>query len=428
MVPTGIYLLIKHRENRLLLWGALIIITVGLSGLQVGLEKIVLLYLGSLSIQEPWLIALNVVAAFLNILIHSFPYYLVLVFFMNFAGYSKAMLTGILLVPALLSFVFSDMYPTSMMNYSYILSWGIPYMLASMTLFVLGMGKVGHGVVKKLQYLGMGLLILIPQVFLLLLQLEGIYFHSPIEILVFIPVLCLISLLLGLILYVHNAFSRFQATAVLTKMQVGTSLMQHAFKNVISKNKLYGLNIQRSLELKQYEIADHQVKSLLKSNEHLMNMVSRLSYLTRSRLSAQPEPTDVTVILDEVIDQFEHTSVAFEKRYVSAMLQIDRILMAECFSNIICNAIEAMDGKGSVTVTVEKVKQRVRIHIADTGKGMNKEQLDGLFEPFYSTKHKSGHNFGLGMFHVKKIMHAHRGKVKVTSQPGKGTIVTLLFS
>jgi len=81
-----------------------------------------------------------------------------------------------------------------------------------------------------------------------------------------------------------------------------------------------------------------------------------------------------------------------------------------------------------VTVTVERMRRHVRIHFTDSGRGMNEEQLRNLFEPFYSTKVNSGHNFGLGMFHVKKIMNAHRGKVKVTSQPGKGTTVTLQLS
>lgn len=428
MTPMGIYVLIKRRENSLLAWGALLMITAGLSGLQVVLEKLVLPFLESANAGEIWLTALHVASAGLNIIIHAFPYYLILAFFMNMAGYTNPMLTGLLFVPAFLSFFFSDMYPVSRIHYAYILSWGVPYMLASIVLFVKGMRKAGQGGLKPLHYWGLGIVVLGPEVFLLLLQLEGIYFQSPVELLVFIPIICLISLVLGLILYAYNVFTRFQSTAALTKLQVGTSLMQHAFKNVISKNKLHALNIQRSLELKQYETAEHQLASLLKSNEHLMDMVSRLSYLTRSRISAEPEPTDISGLLDEAIDQFWQTSVSFEKRYAPVMLQIDRTLIAECFSNVISNAIEAMDGRGQIAVTVEKAKRHVLVHVADTGKGMTKEQMKSLFEPFYSTKHKSGHNFGLGMFHVKKIMNAHRGKVTVTSQPGKGTTVTLLFT
>ncbi|MCM3714117.1 HAMP domain-containing histidine kinase [Alkalihalobacillus oceani] len=427
MTPMSLYLLAKHGENRLLVWGAFILFTAGLSGLQVGLEKIVLPHITSLGAGDTAVTVLSVLTAFLNIIVHSFPYYLILVFFIHFAGYPKTVVTVLLLVPVLLAFVFTDAYTTSWMNYSYILSWGIPYMLASIILFVKGMLKIEKEKVKKLQYFGLGMIIFIPEAFLLFLQLEGSYFQSPVELLILIPILCLFSLLAGLILYGYNVFTRFQSTAVLTKMQLGTSLMQHAFKNAISKNKLYALTIKRSLETKQYEEVDDHLNSLLRSNDHLMDMVSKLSYLTRRRLNVELEPTDIALVLEEVIDEFVHTPVSFEKQFSSVKLAVDRTLMTECFSNIISNAVEAIDGQGQITIIMEKTKRHVKIHFTDTGRGMDKEQINNLFEPFYSTKHKSGYNFGLGMFHVKKIMNAHRGKVKVTSQPGRGTTVTLMY-
>lgn len=428
MMPTSIYLLVKQRENRLLFWGALIILTVGLSGLQVGLEKLALPLMESSGAGDPWINAIYIVTAFLNIIIHAFPYYLILVFFMYFSGYSTALATGLLLVPALLTFVFSDVYPAARMNYSYILSWAIPYMLVSAALFAIGLLKVENIKHKRLQYFGIGMIVLIPEVFLLLLQLEGIYFELPIAILTFIPILCLISLLLGLIFYVYNVFARFQSATVLTKMQIGTSMMQHAFKNAISKNKLHALNMQRSLEAQQYEAAGNHLNNLLNSNDHLMSMVSKLSYLTRSRISLELETLDISGLLREVLDQWTTPAVAIETRFTPAIMELDRTLVAECFSNVISNAVEAMEGKGTLTVTVERIKHKVKVSFSDTGKGMDKEQVKRMFEPFFSTKHKSGHNFGLGMFYVRKIMSAHRGKVAVASQLGKGTTVTLYFS
>lgn len=427
LTPVSIYLLVNQRENRLLIWGALIIFMGGMSGLQVILEKLALPYMESAEINNAWQTALYVMTAFLNIMIHTFPYYLILVFFLQYAGYSPSVVIGVLLIPVFLSFVFCEIYPTAKMNYTYILSWGIPYLLASVVLFAKGVLQVEKGFVPKLQYFGVGVIFFVPVIFLLLMQLEGIYFESPVDFLIFIPILSLISLLIGLMLYVFQVFARFQSNTVLTRMQVATGMMQHAFKNAISKNKLYALSIQRSLESKQYDAADQQLVSLLKSNDHLMGIVSKLSYLTQSRISVDAEPADMAELLDEVIEQYHYGSVLFEKRYEQAVVTIDRTMIAECLSNMISNAIEAMDGQGRITVTIEKMKRHVKVIMTDTGRGMNKEQLRRIFEPFYSTKLKSGHNFGLGMFHVKKIMNAHRGKVKVTSQPGKGTTVSLIL-
>lgn len=429
MTPISLYLLRKHGENRLLVWAALIILTAGLSGLQVGLEKLAIPYMDSLESSESLLKVMYFASSFLNIIVHAFPYYLILIYFIHFAGYAQGKtLNTLLLIPVLLSFIFTDVYSTSQMNYSYILSWGIPYMLASILLFVRGILTAENEIIKKLQYFGIGMIILIPEIFLLLLQLEGTYIQFPIDILILIPILCLISLLFGLIFFVYNVFTRFQASAVLTKMQLGTSLMQHAFKNAISKNKLHALNMQRSLEGKHYEVVDDHLRSLLRSNEHLMNMVSKLSYLTQSRLSAELKPTDISLLLDELIDQFHYTSVSLEKNYSSEIVNIDRTLIAECFTNIINNAIEAMNCQGKITITIEKGRRHIKIHFSDTGKGMNKEQINNMFEPFYSTKHKTGQNFGLGMFHAKKIINAHRGKIKVVSQPTKGTTISIILA
>ncbi|WP_054957421.1 sensor histidine kinase [Paenibacillus dakarensis] len=427
LTPISIYLLVSQRENRLLIWGALIVLTGGMSGLQVILEKLALPYMQSAEVSNTWLTAAYVVTAFLNIVIHTFPYYLILLFFIQYAGYSQRVIIVVLLVPVLFSFVFCGMYPAAKMNYTYILSWGIPYLLASVVLFIKGLLQVEKGLVPKLQYFGVGGIFFVPVAFLLLMQLEGIYFKSPVDLLIFIPILSLISLLIGLILYVSQVFARFQSNTVLTRMQVATSMMQHAFKNAISKNKLYALSIQRSLGSKQYDAANEQLASLLKSNDHLLSMVSKLSYLTQSRISVNAEPTDLAELLDEVIEQYQLSFVIFEKQYEQAVVPMDRTLIAECLSNMISNAIEGMDGQGRITVTVEKMKRHTKVTLTDTGRGMNNEQLGKIFEPFYSTKIKSGHNFGLGMFHVKKIMNAHRGKVKVTSQPGKGTTVSLVL-
>lgn len=425
LTPISIFLLIKQWNNRLVVWGALSILVAGMSGFQIGLEKIAIPHWMNSGVSDASLAFLHIVSDILNIAVNTFPYYLILVFFLHYAGYSKAILSAILLVPVLLSFVFSGIFPTSQVNYPFILSWGIPYMLGTVALFGRVLFKERSS--KKRHHAGIAIMFFIPETCLLLLQLDGTYIHFAINFLIFLPILCILSILLGLVLYVHNVFIHYQDKTILTKMQVGASLMQHAFKNAIAKNKLYALNIQRSLDKNHYSEVDRHLKSLLKTNDHLQMMVSKLSYLIRNSISAELVPFDIASVLDEVIEQFRHSSVIFEKRYSPLTMGIDRTLMAECFTNIISNAIEAMDGSGSITVIMEKVKRKVKITFADSGKGMDKEQLNNLFEPFYSTKLKSGQNFGLGMFHIRKIAESHRGKVQVASHVGKGTDVTLVL-
>jgi signal transduction histidine kinase len=66
--------------------------------------------------------------------------------------------------------------------------------------------------------------------------------------------------------------------------------------------------------------------------------------------------------------------------------------------------------------------ESVFLKISDTGTGMSKATLEKLFTPFFTTKQDGT---GLGLSTVKKIMEAHKGEIRVQSEPGRGTTVTL---
>ena len=87
--------------------------------------------------------------------------------------------------------------------------------------------------------------------------------------------------------------------------------------------------------------------------------------------------------------------------------------------NLLLNAIEAMDQDGEIRVTTAWVDPWVVVTISDNGCGMSQEFLtDKLFEPFQTTKSQG---LGIGMFHSKMIVDAHRGRIEVESEKGKGT-------
>ncbi len=92
--------------------------------------------------------------------------------------------------------------------------------------------------------------------------------------------------------------------------------------------------------------------------------------------------------------------------------------------NIIKNGIEAMEAGGTLTVTTGRSAAGVFARIADTGEGIPPEAMDKLFQPFFSTKSKGS---GLGLAISKKIMEAHQGEITVETEPGRGTVITLLF-
>lgn len=92
----------------------------------------------------------------------------------------------------------------------------------------------------------------------------------------------------------------------------------------------------------------------------------------------------------------------------------------QVFMNVLSNAIHAMEGEGTLTITTGMENERMYIRIKDTGKGMTEEVKNRIFEPFYTTK-EVGHGTGLGLSISYGIIEKHRGTIHVISEPGKGS-------
>lgn len=132
--------------------------------------------------------------------------------------------------------------------------------------------------------------------------------------------------------------------------------------------------------------------------------------------------------LNDLSGQIQGSNIRLVKRYHqgSAVLRVDGIKLKEVFLNIIGNAAEAMSNGGTLTVKtgfVEKEKRRyMEISISDTGEGIPEENLEKIFAPFFTTKPAGT---GLGLSIVKKFMEIHSSEIKIESQVGTGTRVTL---
>jgi two-component system, NtrC family, sensor kinase len=98
----------------------------------------------------------------------------------------------------------------------------------------------------------------------------------------------------------------------------------------------------------------------------------------------------------------------------------------QVFVNVLTNAIHAMEGKGSLTLSTEMKNKHIHIFITDTGCGIPQENLQKVFDPFFTTK-GVGKGTGLGLYNVRTIVRKYEGDLKVTSAVGKGTTFQLMF-
>src|SRR6185295_19130892 len=118
-------------------------------------------------------------------------------------------------------------------------------------------------------------------------------------------------------------------------------------------------------------------------------------------------------------------------------LQADADQLQQVFMNLFSNAIDAMKEGGVLSISArpessEENGQSVRIHVADTGGGMDEETAKHAFEPFYTTRNVESDvgasiGMGLGLSICRQIIKNHYGEITVRSEQGKGTEVALLL-
>jgi two-component system, sporulation sensor kinase D len=184
------------------------------------------------------------------------------------------------------------------------------------------------------------------------------------------------------------------------------------------------------------------LSSLMAWNEHLLAAgvdesvisemqqdVKRLHTITErfSKIGSQPtlSPENVNEVLSNAVEYLrKRTSrnVVYELNLPSGIIyaSLSTPLFEWVIENLCKNAVDAMEGKGKITITMKGVPEGVIIDVTDTGKGIPKSKFRTVFEPGYTTKNRG---WGLGLSLCKRIIETyHRGSIHVLkSEPGKGT-------
>jgi signal transduction histidine kinase len=139
----------------------------------------------------------------------------------------------------------------------------------------------------------------------------------------------------------------------------------------------------------------------------IREVVQHVSALIRDD-DSRAARVDVRVAVDPTVPRF-----AFDRDQVTQVLW-----------NVALNGVEAMNGRGRLSLEVARLNGDVALAVSDTGPGIPREQLARVFEPFYSGKPNGS---GLGLTIAERIVAAHGGRIQIDAPPGGGTRVTLLF-
>jgi hypothetical protein len=161
--------------------------------------------------------------------------------------------------------------------------------------------------------------------------------------------------------------------------------------------------------------------------------ISRLQTITErfSKIGSLPtlEKSDIVKETLESYDYLKTRSsnlIEFEILVPSEEIYVNlnRQLYSWTIENLVKNAIDAMRGKGKLSIEISQLENTVKINVSDTGKGLSKNEFNAIFEPGYTTKKRG---WGLGLSLAKRIIEEfHGGKIRVLhSEIGKGTTMQI---
>jgi two-component system, NtrC family, sensor kinase len=205
------------------------------------------------------------------------------------------------------------------------------------------------------------------------------------------------------------------------------------------KNSLAGIKASIELILDELNISPENRSIILKSIQEIRQIEMLLKSLLSFATPYNPvlALTDMNDVLDKTID-FVMKHPLTSSNSIKALrifkdlpttlphTMVDPIQLQRIFMNLIVNGIEAMPDGGTLTVrsAYDEATDSIRIELSDTGMGIEKENINKIFQPFYTTKRKKT---GLGLAIVKSLVEQLKGDISVESLTGVGTKFKLIF-
>ena len=162
--------------------------------------------------------------------------------------------------------------------------------------------------------------------------------------------------------------------------------------------------------------------------------ITRLDYIVTQFLQAirpsppQLQPASLNDLTRETIEllrpEIENRGITIKEKLARRLplAPLDPAQIKQVLVNLMKNASQAMTSGGTLTLRTDAGVDGVVLTVADTGGGIPEEQINRIFEPFYTTKQKGS---GLGLMIVQRIVREHKGRIDLESHVGQGTVFRL---
>ena len=223
-----------------------------------------------------------------------------------------------------------------------------------------------------------------------------------------------------------------QKIAAVTSLGAGVA---HEINNPLTG--VVGLTQVLKTKLRKLDGMDKYVKLLTQVEKEALRIkgiVHTLLTFSQNYAGSGRAPLNIQEVLDESLElvkgQVGREGIELVRDYESGLPPVlgNKTQLQQVFLHLLNNARTAMHGKGGrLTLSVSSMDgELVKVAVQDTGKGIPPENLDKIFEPFFATK-ENWEGQGLGLTVAFRIIEEHHGKIKVQSEVGLGTTMTMTF-
>jgi len=217
---------------------------------------------------------------------------------------------------------------------------------------------------------------------------------------------------------------RLSQAKQLEAFQAMSAFFIHDLKNTASTLSLMLQNLPVHYQDPQFR--EDALRGISKTVTRINETISRLNEL-RHELALQPVECDLNDLITETLKGQEQAADVSLLKELAPLpkVRLDPAQIQKVITNLVLNARDAVSSSGQIRVATSQENGWVILVVADNGCGMTPEFIQrSLFRPFHTTKQKG---IGIGMFHCKMIVEAHRGRIEVQSEPGKGTRFRVLL-
>jgi signal transduction histidine kinase len=214
---------------------------------------------------------------------------------------------------------------------------------------------------------------------------------------------------------------RLVQSETLSAMGEMSSAVAHGIRNPLASIRS---SAELALEFASADAAE-PARDIIAEVDRMENWVRELLSYARPE-AIQTYQVDLAEMVTHILADFERDTarrgIVTEFKLADNLPQVkgDHLLLGQVISSLISNSVEAMVVGGHISLSAERVKDRVLLRVRDNGPGVSSDQMPRVFKPFFTTKPKG---LGVGLAQAKRIIERFGGDIQLFSEPGSGVTV-----